>query len=54
METNKESKYFSKFYPWKMDIKEWWKMPRGLDAVIFIPLGVLLIGISYYYKFIDR
>ena len=27
---------------------------RGLDAVIFIPLGVLLIGISYYYKFIDR
>lgn len=27
---------------------------RMIDFVIFFPTGVILLGISWYYKFIDR
>lgn len=25
-----------------------------LDALIFIPTGIILMGVSYYYRFVDK
>ena len=27
---------------------------QEVDMVIFLPLGILLLGISYYYNFVDK